>query len=45
MSMDEYITEYIREGLEYLGQGGWSTWDRGVEVLGTGGLEYLHEYG
>ena len=24
-----------------MGQRGWSTWDRGVGVLGTGRLEYL----
>ena len=30
-----------RGGLEYLGEGGWSTWERGVEVPGRGGLEYL----
>ena len=28
-------------GLEYLGEGGWSTWERGVGVPGRGGLEYL----
>ena len=32
-------------GLEYLGQWGWSTWDRGVGVPGTGGLEYLGRVG
>ena len=26
-------------GLEYLGEGGWSTWERGVGVPGRGGLE------
>ena len=27
----------------YLGEGGWSTWEKGVGVLGRGGLEYLGE--
>jgi hypothetical protein len=31
----------VRGGLEYLGEGGWSTWERGVRVPGRGGLEYL----
>ena len=29
-----------RGGLEYLGEGGWSTWERGLEYLGEGGVEY-----
>ena len=32
----------LRTGrLEYLGQGGWSTMDRGGGVPGTRGVEYL----
>ena len=30
-----------RGGSEYLGEGGRSTWERGVGVPGRGGLEYL----
>ena len=33
-----------RGGLEYLGERGWSTWER-VGVPGRGGLEYLGEGG
>ena len=29
--------------MEYLGEGGWSTWERRVGVPGRGGLEYLGE--
>ena len=32
-----------RGGFEYLGEGGWSTGERGVGVPGRGGLEYLGE--
>ena len=33
-------------GLEkYLGDGGWSTWETGVEVPGRWGLKYLGEEG
>ena len=36
-------TQVLTHRLEYLGEGGWSTWERGVEVAGRGGLEYLGE--
>ena len=35
----------LKWGLEYLGQGGRSTWERRVGVPGTGWLEYLGQGG
>ena len=45
LSSNEVFGVPGRGALGYLGEGGWSTWERGVGVFGRWGLEYLGEGG